>query len=85
MYLTNLAGGSSQSVDIAVNSTNFSKGDGAYRIALYAQRSLDYTWDVTYLFFVITEATKSSTTKAYEQFDPTGTDEGFEVISNKQI
>lgn len=42
-YLTNLAGGSTHTISIAVNSTNFSKGDGAYRISLYAQRSLDYT------------------------------------------
>lgn len=74
-YLTNLAGGSTHTVSIAVNNTNFSKGDGVYRISLYAQRSLDYTWDVTYLFCVL---------DADSKFIPQSAD-GLEVVSGKQI
>lgn len=74
-YLTNLAGGSTHTVNIAVNNTNFSKGPGVYRISLYAQRSLDYAWDVTYLFCVI---------DANSKFIPRSSD-GLEVVSDKQI
>lgn len=38
---------------IDINSTNFAKGDGAYRISFYAKSALDGSWDVSYLFFTL--------------------------------
>ena len=43
------------SFSIDVNSTNFNKGDGLYRVSLYAKSSIDGSWDVTYLVFTLND------------------------------
>ena len=38
---------------IDINKTNFTHGDGAYRISFYAKSAIDGSWDVSYLFFTL--------------------------------
>jgi hypothetical protein len=52
-WTTNIAANSTHTFTIEINSTNFSLGDGDYRISLYAKSALDDSWDVTYLFFTV--------------------------------
>ena len=51
----NVAANSSHSFSINVNSTNFSAGDTTYRVGLYARSSVDNSWDITYIFFTLTD------------------------------
>lgn len=50
---SNLSANTLYSKVIDVNSTNFSQGDGTYRISLYSKSELDGLWDVTYLLFTV--------------------------------
>ena len=43
VYRTNLSAATEYSDSIDVNATNFSKGDGVYRVGLYAQSMLDHS------------------------------------------
>jgi len=63
------------SFSINVNSTNFNKGDGLYRISLYAKSSVDGSWDVTYMLFGLNES---------EPFMPSDSDD-FEVLTIRDI
>ncbi len=52
-WTTNIAANAKHTFTIDINSENFTLGDGAYRISLYARSALDGSWDVTYLFFTV--------------------------------
>lgn len=47
---SNVSGNTEHTFQFSINSSCFVKGAATYRISLYAQSSLDYSWDVTYLF-----------------------------------
>ena len=49
----NISSNTPHQYSIDINSTNFTKGDGAYRISFYAKSALDGSWDVSYLFFTL--------------------------------
>lgn len=72
---TNIAGNAQQSFSINVNSTNFSSGDGVYRVGLYAKSASDGSWDVSYLFFTIGA-------NGYEQFTLSD-GSGFAVLTTR--
>jgi len=57
-----------------INATNFSEGDGDYRIGIYSKNSVDGTWDLTYIFFEV----------AGSQFIPSDST-GFEVLTTEPI
>lgn len=71
-YATNIPNQNDYSYSISVNSTNFSKGDGVYRLGLYAKSSIDESWDVTYLFFTVSGS----------KFVPSDAD-GFTVLTTQ--
>ena len=49
----NVSSNTPHQYSIDINSTNFTKGDGAYRISFYAKSASDGSWDVSYLFFTL--------------------------------
>lgn len=49
----NVSANAIKQFSIDINSANFSKGDGAYRISFYAKSAIDGSWDVSYLFFTL--------------------------------
>jgi hypothetical protein len=51
---TNLSKNSSYNCEFFINQENFPTA-GDYRIGLYARNALDDSWDVTYLFFTLSE------------------------------
>lgn len=50
---TNIENNKAYTFQIDINATNFIYGDGTYRISLYARSSVDGSWDMAYLFFVV--------------------------------
>lgn len=73
-YDTNVAGNAQHSFSIDVNSSNFSRGDGLYRISFYARSAVDGSWDVSYLFFTV-----GGSGVQFELADGSG----FAVLTNK--
>lgn len=59
---------------ININNKIFNKGDGTYRISLYAKSAIDGSWDVSYILFTIDG----------EQFVPSDADT-FEVLTTKDV
>ena len=47
---SNVTGNKEHTFQFPINPDYFVKGAATYRISLYAQSSIDYSWDVTYLF-----------------------------------
>lgn len=54
-WSTNIAGNTQHSFSIDVNSTNFAYGNTTYRVGLYAKSASDGSWDVSYLFFTVSD------------------------------
>jgi hypothetical protein len=72
---TNLRQGISHECEFSINPETFPTV-GEYRIGLYARSALDDSWDVTYLFFTLTE---QSGTEQFILADNTP----FEVITTR--
>lgn len=49
----NISANTVKQFSIDVNETNFSSGDGKYRISFYAKSAIDGSWDVSYLVFTL--------------------------------
>lgn len=73
-WCSNVPTTSQTTVVIDINSTNFTQGEGIYRISLYSKSSIDGAWDVTYLLFTVDN----------DQIIPADT-AGFEVLTDKAI
>ena len=52
--VTSISENKDTTVSFTVDAENFSKGDGLYRIGMYAQSALDYSWDVSYILLTVT-------------------------------
>lgn len=50
---TNLPQNRSHNFSIDITPELFDRGDGIYRISLYAKSATDGSWDITYLFFTL--------------------------------
>jgi hypothetical protein len=55
-WSANIPANTEYQFSIDINETNFTHGDGAYRISFYAKSALDGSWDVSYLFFTIDQS-----------------------------
>jgi len=55
--ITSIPSTQDTTVSFEVNSTNFDQGDGLYRISLYAQSAVDYSWDVSYILLTVSNDT----------------------------
>ena len=73
-YRTNIATGAEIEENIPLTSTYFNEGDGVYRVSLFAQRSFDGLWDVTYIFMTVSD----TDSKSHVQFVPSDST-GLEV------
>ena len=52
-WTTSIPANKSHTFSINITPEIFNKGDGVYRISLYAKSAIDGSWDVTYLFFTL--------------------------------
>ena len=71
-YSTNISPNKATNIVLTVDNSTFSKGDGVYRISMYAWNGV--MWDLTYLFVCFDGLA----------FKPADSD-GFEVYSNKDV
>lgn len=71
-YSTNISPNKATDIVLTVDNSTFNKGDGIYRISMYAWNGV--MWDHTYLFVCFDGLV----------FKPANSD-GFEVYSNKDI
>ena len=72
VYMTNLSPSKATEITLTITKEKFNKGDGLYRISMYAWNGV--VWDHTYLFVCFDGL----------NFAPSGSD-GFEVYSDTEI
>lgn len=52
-WTASVAQNKTHSFTININETLFNKGNGVYRISLYAKSAIDGSWDTSYLLFTV--------------------------------